>query len=417
MQKVISFGLSLIMISSLFAGCGQATPKAEVPSETTKIVQAEPITNYQVPDTFQGEWTGVNGFLHVTADASINTPYGVAVPVATVRKRRFTQEDADRILDAFLGDAELYLYNPDDAKAHKASRTLSSDEHGGTQIDGWADVDSGELNLKIWNPVNCHSLALVGIEPYANLNWPIAEHTDTAPDIRPEEAMAAAEELLDQLGLHDFVCLDPDPIVFLEQGSNLVSEDGTALPKGKGFDTGYNLCYVRSVEDFPIAFLDNTCGTATPDNERIDDTWAYEWIRISVNSAGEVVFFRWESPYEDPEIVTENADLLPWSEIAALFPQLIMTVNSRLVEINAINGFDVVDDYQVDKVELNLMRIRDKYNYEEGTLVPVWDFWATTSAKPVDDQYRDLVYDGSYYKLVLTINALDGTVIDRDLGY
>ena len=63
------------------------------------------------------------------------------------------------------------------------------------------------------------------------------------------------------------------------------------------------------------------------------------------------------------------------------------------------------------------MRIRDKYDDTQGRIVPVWDFWGTARWYTEDDAYQGLINDEGAHTIVLTINALDGTVIDRELGY
>ena len=63
------------------------------------------------------------------------------------------------------------------------------------------------------------------------------------------------------------------------------------------------------------------------------------------------------------------------------------------------------------------MRIRSKDNFSEGVLIPVWDFWGTTRMHAVDRAYSDMVYEEGHYEIALTINAIDGTIIDRNIGY
>ena len=96
---------------------------------------------------------------------------------------------------------------------------------------------------------------------------------------------------------------------------------------------------------------------------------------------------------------------------------MIFVKNHFWLEANEENAFVLNHNVNVDRVELNLMRIRDKNNYSEGTLIPVWDFWAKTSVSPEDESNRNYVDTSAYYEVVLTINAIDGTVIERELGY
>ena len=89
-----------------------------------------------------------------------------------------------------------------------------------------------------------------------------------------------------------------------------------------------------------------------------------------------------------------------------------------LVEIDKINGDETYMDVEITKVSLSLMRIRDKGSLQ-GTIVPVWDFWGTSDwydAEPNAYGYQEKGMNYEYQPM-LTLNAVDGTVVDRQLGY
>ena len=78
-------------------------------------------------------------------------------------------------------------------------------------------------------------------------------------------------------------------------------------------------------------------------------------------------------------------------------------------------GLDL--SFHIEEIRLGYMRIMEKGNPTEGTMVPVWDFLGT---KVIDHNNTGEAYTDSFggpYESCLTINAMDGTVIDRDLGY
>ena len=75
-------------------------------------------------------------------------------------------------------------------------------------------------------------------------------------------------------------------------------------------------------------------------------------------------------------------------------------------------------DLQVSRVTLGYMRIYDPgTDARSGLLVPVWDFFGKQS-QDIEYEGQAYSYENAYpYNSFLTINALDGTVIDRGLGY
>mgnify|MGYP005831456645 FL=1 len=63
----------------------------------------------------------------------------------------------------------------------------------------------------------------------------------------------------------------------------------------------------------------------------------------------------------------------------------------------------------IHEVKLGLMRITEQNSKDTGLIIPVWDFMGTYEEK-------ETFFDDTYTSL-LTINAIDGSIIDRGLGY
>ena len=408
MKKLISMGLSLILITSLFAGCGQQETAVSKPAETQASAPAGKPDSFKLPDDFTGDWTGVDGFLHVTADARIETPFGLKIPTAEVKKKQFTQADANMLMNEFIGNAELWHYKPGRKEDRQKngritiSRTFEQTEQSKYWLYGYSEVNDNIIKVDINNYGKIFASFLN--EEYGNAMGPNCVPMKISLNISKDDAIAAADDVLHRLGLNHYVCQNAAGVAYGFENPN-------------HHETGYDLFYVPSVSKIPAAITENAWGTSKPDNEHTEESWGYEWIRICTNEQAEIVYFEWVYPQEIPVITTEAASLLPFDKIAKAFPELIMAANMQLSEINAINGFDIYNEFQVDRVALNFMRIRDKYNTQEGTYVPVWDFWATTSSHTEEEPYQYINEQESRHEIVLTINALDGSVVDRKLGY
>lgn len=63
-------------------------------------------------------------------------------------------------------------------------------------------------------------------------------------------------------------------------------------------------------------------------------------------------------------------------------------------------------EIKVDSVKLGYAIISEEGTFDTGLLVPVWDFNGTVNDSGRIDETS-----------IMTINAIDGTVIDRGLGY
>ena len=100
----------------------------------------------------------------------------------------------------------------------------------------------------------------------------------------------------------------------------------------------------------------------------------------------------------------EKSTLKNFDEIKDIFEQMVVTMNA-VNEEDARYGDVTIN---IDSVKLRYTRISEKDSFDTGLLVPVWDFIGTKT-----DQYGNEVQGA----ILMSINAIDGSVIDRNLGY
>ena len=74
----------------------------------------------------------------------------------------------------------------------------------------------------------------------------------------------------------------------------------------------------------------------------------------------------------------------------------------------------------IERIELGLMRIAQPGS-DEYLVVPVWDFYGSTILSSERASYTDEEYwqkiNHFYGRSFLTVNAIDGSIIDRKMGY
>lgn len=452
MKRKISLALALVVAIGLICGCGSAAAAEETRDNEAKKPLAE-----LFPDRFSGQWTGEDGCLNVRADAIIEVPETDGMPTATVKRRVFTQEEADRIIEVFLDGSVLYEEQgmtksevrerleryramergeiplqldgertmedlpeviarwekyleeaPGDDELIPAQTMFQSDDFYDGVIRGYGYVNGDKVSVDIYNTSRWSTEAIVQVEGYEIFNG-ISSLPVEIPAItfnngmNEKAALDIGDRLMTELRMDDFVCDDIEEVAF------------SSWESGEQFSTGYKIQYARHINGQPLNYTPVNA-LSVEEGASVHSVWDYESVTLCVCD-GRVVYFRWAEPYEAPMLDDSTAVLMDFSDIADIFGKMILVTNDDISEINRINGFDIAHSFDVDKVELNLMRIRDKDNFEEGRIVPVWDFWATTGVEVLDKDYSDLVYDGRYYEIVLTLNAIDGMVIDRNLGY
>lgn len=468
MKKKTMRMLSAALAVTLLSGCGAA--QTNTPAETSvnqamlleKSAQPQE-SAYTFPKKFTGDWTGQEGKLTIHADAQVVAELGTALPTATVEPREFNQEDVDNLLKVFLKGEPLYShvqtkqelqghldyinspdwtsdpgkpsdpaslearrkelnawYTAEIAKAPEEKPILHgfSDSDDPKWIGGTATVDGIKWEVSIRNDIDGGWTAAY-IE---RTDYKYRDYSIQLPDASKEESIARGNALMQALGLQNFVLTD-------------AQQWSVELPGDNGI---WRLYYAPTVNGFPIAgarqdITQTHDGTvyqdyqywdyACKDSENPDTvSWDLENILLDVGKNG-VLRFAWTAPSTKPVVRQAESTLLPFEEIASIantmLPEVIVgPKETPLTQLDQYNGFDTRMDVDITKVSLSLMRIRDKGSLQ-GTIVPVWDFWGTSDwydAEPNVYGYQEkgMSYD---FQPMLTLNAVDGTVVDRQLGY
>lgn len=468
MKKKTMRMLSAALAVTLLSGCGAA--QTNTPAETSvnqamlleKSAQPQE-SAYTFPEKFTGDWTGQEGKLTIHADAQVVAELGTALPTATVEPREFNQEDVDNLLKVFLKGEPLYShvqtkqelqghldyinspdwtsdpgkpsdpaslearrkelnawYTAEIAKAPEEKPILHgfSDSDDPKWIGGTATVDGIKWEFSIRNDIDGGWTAAY-IE---RTDYKYRDYSIQLPDASKEESIARGNALMQALGLQNFVLTD-------------AQQWSVELPGDNGI---WRLYYAPTVNGFPIAgarqdITQTHDGTvyqdyqywdyACKDSENPDTvSWDLENILLDVGKNG-VLRFAWTAPSTKPVVRQAESTLLPFEEIASIantmLPEVIVgPKETPLTQLDQYNGFDTRMDVDITKVSLSLMRIRDKGSLQ-GTIVPVWDFWGTSDwydAEPNVYGYQEkgMSYD---FQPMLTLNAVDGTVVDRQLGY
>ena len=114
---------------------------------------------------------------------------------------------------------------------------------------------------------------------------------------------------------------------------------------------------------------------------------------------------RYENPIESPILDEESVPLLSFDEIRQIFGMISpMTIMSyEKYEAAGNNAL------YIDRIELGYMTVQRKDQPARYQLIPVWDFFGQ---RIISDETYD-----QFNNALLTINAIDGTIIDRNYGY
>jgi len=341
-----------------------------------------------------------------------------------------TAEDLPDLIKRWEG----YLKEvPDESEPYEsASRTLEKIPFEGQydpdviaappqkeELSGWAETPAGSMYVFVQNwsetliqtgKENHACLAYACLEGYGNSLAPnTVELEKPASSLTEAQAIAQADELMKKLGLDGVVCCQSTPVSFHDGYAVEKREDVEIVRPGAVQDSGFALEYVRQVDGTPMSNVSWT-GAYLADGQ--DDVWHCERIQVCVSDKG-VVYFRWSDPHTAPQVEDHAAKLLDFAQIRQIFEKMVLVKNEQMKAISAANGVTIRNRIDVDRVTLNLMRVRSRGNTDDAVVIPVWDFWATETWESEDD----LAGAQPHQTIALTVNAIDGTIIDRELGY
>ncbi|MCI9151040.1 MAG: hypothetical protein HFI42_11205 [Lachnospiraceae bacterium] len=208
-------------------------------------------------------------------------------------------------------------------------------------------------------------------------------------ELSMEEAQGKADALMRQLKLEEYKCYDKD--LYCQYRS---FEEGVLK-----YRNIYVFQYLRNQDG---VFINNEGNSKLTDGWQGDDYVKREWpgesVLVYVNDSG-IAGFYYLAPIETVETVVEKSQMKSFEEIKDIFKQMIVVANASQGE---------TADIHIDRVTLRYTRISEENSFDTGLLVPVWDFEGRLSLNTGRAEKN-----GS----LLTINAIDGSVIDKRLGY
>ena len=430
---------------------------------------------YGIPEHYQYEFK--EGKLSISVDARVIVPDSDRMPIYRVRQTAFTQEIVDSFYQELIGDTEMWLYqspskedildqilrvkrqiaeieaNPQSADEYfdlafyestleelDELMELASDTVQQERADGqlretydiyWNTTYSGfealqkpykhfgenndtaygkqfsvrnDTEKNIFYIIYGDGAQLLPENPFYNApSLPVAADTDVSADtlakagLKPSEAVAMVKAFLDRAGVDMVV-----DSIYLRSNAQVWVNDGNVRPADSYL---YDVNCVRVVDGYNCSFV---MDGSDPINDGVAPPWGYERLFFSVNNQG-IVRAIWLDPIEVIEKVIDDTQLMPFSEISEIFERMM-----RIKFAPHALAHDKAD-FEINRITLSLHRIVEKDSNETGLLIPAWNFYGklTTTYSNMGESYtsEDTAYS------FMTINAIDGSVIDTEKGY
>jgi hypothetical protein len=477
--RLLAAGVCLLFV--ILAGCQPTpeTPpvvgKNDGDNKITSLFGETSATEgpYEAPDHWKEDAPITSAALSVMIDANVTAPDVTKFPVVKVDDHRFTQEEADEIIASLADgheifpppegmsreDKERYLLGmkarlaelkaipnpseaeliwiakyedvtipqleaeiaamPEDATPEPFTTNFQPNtSEGGTYI--MVAVDFGGERLAGIYISNGSDEVLGGVSMpcsrvgfnsresnmYFTLDRTTREVTKenaipNGTSITREEAIAQAEALMRKAGLTDMRLVLTMPASF--------SPGSVSDPTKQCWVLGY----YPIVNGIPIAAIKRNVNPSAlfdsypgEDSDYIASFYS-PVVLFYIDETG--VWMQWDGQIDIQETLNENAVLLPFNQIQErITQQLPITYAAK----------EGTTEVHVTRVELNYMRARIKDTQDGYMLIPVWDVIGYT-----DEPLSNALAKGpkanpeDFLETLLTISAIDGAVLDRQLGY
>lgn len=476
MKKLLCLALALVFTMGMLSGC-QPTPDEDIvigkDNDGWEDAEIAPsvVPEMNVPETWTKEVK--RNDLEIGVDAEIDFPENSTFPVYVVKSRKFSQEDANVIMDALIGDAELYSIVDENTKAYieekikyytdelehaietnnekniegyqeilqelmlekeaapdKESRVSVSREYVGAKIDAIAETyakkvalgEDGEWIYEWTEKARERAKADGNTQIHGTCDLPSGVQADFSIQ---NCALSWYPSIVSLIPVKWPKCSKP-----IEE--NEAVSMGNAIMDKLGIE--YQLTgAMRYDEDDNISYTLSYC-TAPADTRRVDvgsmpetyfteEEFNYpvmqEDISIGLNADG-LISFQWNYPVEFVDVQTENTRLLPWDEVEGLIEKGLQIKNIRLYD-----DIEHLESYRlaVNKIVLSYMLVEKKDDASEMYYIPVWNvvgdmYWRFEDGyDPEKDEGGGYLIDENNEwpsfknRCVLTINAIDGNII------
>ncbi len=402
-------------------------------------------------DAFENKVYG--GTLKVEIDADVEIPNVSKVPVYTVQVKTFTPEERERITKLLLGDGPYWNFNRALADRTMWKRTIEEQTQRLDEIDSRAygeDFDYESMRFVTESNLNQYLKGYAELpEPGPSEPWTGSFSADRTVVSDEENRCLAISR--DEIFFYDEA--QSEPMMFggrapenaeeeraVQAAEALFAELAGAQYRATGITydddsfqkryglaqetdphKAYSVKLVRMVDGIPCYPYSAFHGSDTALQQAgVSLDYDEPAIPESCNALvrdGKVVALIWYNVFDLVRTENENIALLPFERIKEVFKQQIF----RSIYLDPAEGVEPesVEQMVVTRICLSYMKVKKKDAPNERYLLPVWDFMGYTYNPQYSHTEADLIGTKEWFsgQSLLTISAVDGSIIDRNAGY
>ena len=381
------------------------------------------------PEHATGEWYSNTGHTRITVDAVVIVPEVESIRTYAVSARDATARDAENLalaaavgtdwekdwIRADMTTFERWPGNRDEPKevfdSARGSRFfnytyLCYPPDGGSSDEPCASAGSYNWHVttalgekRLLAQTDYHLLAENDKPDYALNMWWIDDMDLPENAALPGQSLTLSEAR----AMAEAFAIAIQPDFRLARAGKTPDTDETGT-------YAYWFCFTRAIDGMPVTLTDTNAlqDEAEVKTQSYESAPQCETLTCVVNQA-RVWKAELTNPWDVGAVIQENVDLLPFNEIMDIFGTISpLSIQNQEGDKEAMQvPYD--NTWQINEIRLGYTPVLIKDGSGTWELRPVWDFFGIHTFA--------FTYDDRPGNSALTIDAINGLVIDRDYGY
>ena len=418
MKKQLAIILSGALLLGSLYGCGDSgsglSGKTTAYKESELAEGTDLRSALHVPDSVKETWHSNSGVTAVTVNAQVYFPaINGSVPTLEVTLRDMHKKEALQFAEAVFEEKTYYCVKYD--KQSNSLKRLSEDKipeipyelhfYSEEKMDEERAVYAAELSsfpgnvkMEFQHRTTVSSFVYCGETALQSNGW--AKNTS----LSPEEARTKADQIVKHFAPY-MECVEMNAAVG-RNGQDDISKNDSELHLTEANMQGYIFHYSRPYAGIPTTYTNEECSETEGNPDGYAPSCYYESVMLVLSENG-VEWVQWKQPYKVGDILNENVKLMSFDEIKDIAMKMIP------LKYASSETYYNPNEVSIDRIKFGYTRVLMKDAPTRYMIIPVWDFIGTydSPVKASGDSGKEI--NG----WIFTINAVDGTSIDREYGY
>ncbi len=361
----------------------------------------------------------------------INAKQAISDPTSDINTAPLSSEERNALIDDKNEEIkqleEAYKNAPDEFNETEKEVEFSL-SNTGSSMQFFCGIDLGKMNrayVSISKPVDGVGGYVVMSNFDEGFGYPISFTTNVddlnSINISKDAAINLGTRFIESLDQSGF-----EPSLIL---AGYMQDSKSSHTELEEMAQCYTIYFTRSVEGVPTTYrntkmdgflMSDSMKEKAEKAQQYAPFWPQESIELCITDSG-IDYMRWEMPTQQTKVLNTNVELLPFDEIQERFKKQILIEG---LWTNPNDSELVSRKITISHVKLGMMQVRKKDSYDGLIMIPAWNFYGSETYQysgPLEgvalNENYEYVNDQLAGHSFLTINAIDGSIINPILGY